>query len=684
MDENHIPAGILFEAARLNAGADAQSEAHLEHCSMCAGRLAWMKMMAQFGPAESAFEPPESAVESAVSLARDTMVLQRLRSAVTARLTFDSFTGALEVRHSHTRPASRHLSYDAVDVEIGIWIRRPDENTLALAGQVTAKSPELVIGESARVARRMFEEQGNLVRTAAIDVYRAAMRLRLGQCFEARRLARAASAAFVKQDAKAKAALACIVSMKASLKLLDFEAASREAAEAVALHDESPLPWIGLQLHSAIGELHLAHRRFEDARRAFRKALAESERLRSNIDKDELRMSFLKDKIPVYELLVKACLRSGNSRHRREAFETLERAKSRTLADLLAGRIQDSNGAASSSLEDIQKTIPDDAALIEYFVHDDDVGVFCVTAREFEVVEKLSSYGAVREHFEFLQYQMAAAAVRAGRVSHARGRLRELYRLLALPLEPCFGDRGSLVFVPCGLLHGIPWPALFDGERYLTERFRISCSPSAHVYRLFANNRPGPEGTPLIVGVNGRRTPHIAAEVEAIRSVLPAARTLVGAEATVDRVVEEMTHASLIHIAGHATFRADRAMFSSIDLHDGPLNCFDLFAARTPAALVTLSGCGTGLTQVVRGDELLGLIRGFLYAGAASFVASLWDVHDRTTADLMKQFYGCLMSGFTAAESLQLAMARVREEHLHPYYWAPFLLMGNLHSPKKI
>ncbi len=138
-----------------------------------------------------------------------------------------------------------------------------------------------------------------------------------------------------------------------------------------------------------------------------------------------------------------------------------------------------------------------------------------------------------------------------------------------------------------------------------------------------------------------------------------------------------MREARLIHIASHASFRPDNPMFSSIQLHDSSLNFFDIYNLRMSASLVTLSGCGTGLSSVVAGDELLGLVRGFLYAGATSVVVSLWDVNDRTTADLMKWFYGNLAKGESKSSSLRLAMLRLREEHPHPYYWAPFLLMGN-------
>ena len=117
-------------------------------------------------------------------------------------------------------------------------------------------------------------------------------------------------------------------------------------------------------------------------------------------------------------------------------------------------------------------------------------------------------------------------------------------------------------------------------------------------------------------------------------------------------------------------------MFSSISLGDSQLSMFDLYQLNLPAELVTLSGCGTGLNVVVGGDELLGLKRGFLYAGAQSILLTLWDVHDQSTADFMKLFYRQFPSQANKARAVQQAMAEIRKYYPHPFYWAPFVLVG--------
>ena len=117
-------------------------------------------------------------------------------------------------------------------------------------------------------------------------------------------------------------------------------------------------------------------------------------------------------------------------------------------------------------------------------------------------------------------------------------------------------------------------------------------------------------------------------------------------------------------------------MFSSIRLGDSYLSLYDLYAYKLPAELVVLSGCATGRNTVTPGDELMGLMRGLLQSGAESLMLSLWDVHDASTRDFMIAFYSQVAAGVTKAAALQGAMAEVRRAHPHPYYWAPFSLIG--------
>ena len=134
-----------------------------------------------------------------------------------------------------------------------------------------------------------------------------------------------------------------------------------------------------------------------------------------------------------------------------------------------------------------------------------------------------------------------------------------------------------------------------------------------------------------------------------------------GDSATSDQLQRHGARSRFVHIATHGLFRKDNPMFSSIRLGDGPLSVYDLYQLQLSAELVTLSGCGTGLSVIVGGDEQLGLVRGLLYAGAAAVLLTLWDAHDRSTADFMQVFYARVKQGWSKARAAQAGMWALRD-----------------------
>jgi LPXTG-motif cell wall-anchored protein len=112
---------------------------------------------------------------------------------------------------------------------------------------------------------------------------------------------------------------------------------------------------------------------------------------------------------------------------------------------------------------------------------------------------------------------------------------------------------------------------------------------------------------------------------------------------------------------------------------DGFLRLQDIYSLKLPADLVVLSACSTALGKDVRGEGLIGITRGFMYAGAAGVVASLWKVDDEATAELMKHFYAALfekgMPPAAALRDAQLELAK-HSRWQSPYYWAGFVIQG--------
>lgn len=235
----------------------------------------------------------------------------------------------------------------------------------------------------------------------------------------------------------------------------------------------------------------------------------------------------------------------------------------------------------------------------------------------------------------------------------------------------------KLIFIPFDLLHNVPFQALFDGQSYLLDRHEVACAPSARLLALCARTRPRTGQQALIVGAADATTPQINEEIRAISRLFPTAHCLTGEAANARSLAEYLPVSDIVHIASHAVFRQDNPMFSAFRLADTWLNFYDVCTLRIPAALVTLSGCSTGASRIYAGDEILGLVRGFLTAGATALVVSLWAVNDPATARLMTAFYELLQQGCPPRQALRAAALRLREEYEHPYYWAPFVFIGH-------
>jgi CHAT domain-containing protein len=135
----------------------------------------------------------------------------------------------------------------------------------------------------------------------------------------------------------------------------------------------------------------------------------------------------------------------------------------------------------------------------------------------------------------------------------------------------------------------------------------------------------------------------------------------------------------ILHLATHGLFRPDNPFFSVLKLADGWVDVRSIYRLSLAARLVVLSACESGAGQVRSGDEVIGLARGFLALGAESLLVSLWNVHDASSANLMACFYQHLVNhGRPArpAAALRAAQLEVIEENPHPYYWAPYFMIG--------
>jgi CHAT domain-containing protein len=334
----------------------------------------------------------------------------------------------------------------------------------------------------------------------------------------------------------------------------------------------------------------------------------------------------------------------------------------------------------------IQPHLQAGTLLVEYFQVRGSLVAFLVSRDQVEAVPLAAEPATIAADLQLLWHNFKAvphappgSGTPAALERNARGLLQRLYAQLLAPLDDRLAPYADLIVVPHGPLHYLPFHALHDGSRYLIQRHSVRYLPGGSFVRFGAAPGSG-AGRLLALGHSADgRLPHAIEETRAIAAQW-GGRALLEESATLEAWRGLAPRHDILHLAAHGEFRPDNPLFSGLALADGWLTTLEVFNLRLNASLVCLSGCQTGRSLVSGGDELLGLMRAFLYAGAASLVLSLWAVEDRSAADLMCAFYSGLAAGQTKSAALrqaQLQALSADDGRLHPYYWAPFFLVGD-------
>ncbi len=380
-------------------------------------------------------------------------------------------------------------------------------------------------------------------------------------------------------------------------------------------------------------------------------------------------------------------------------------------------------------LEEIQKQLSEDEALLEYSLGEEGAYLF-VVSREHLEAHRLADASRITEEVQAVRNGLEEAGRRSFS-SYVRS-AQWLYRELIAPARPLLAQKRHLLISPDGPLHFLAFEALLtenDKGReaadlpYLLRDFSVSYIPSASVLSWLAKPQPssvaravpskrflafadpfyGPAGNEPVAAVRGAETepgglqesglgpvPRLigtAREVAAIAGLYPSAEVQLyeEAQANEENVKDNplVEKAQRIHFATHGVLNERQPELSGLrltrtDKEDGILQVHEIFNLNLSADLVVLSACDTGRGKEVTGEGLVGLTRAFLYAGTPSVVVSLWQVADTQASGLMLRFYQGLDQLGNKAEALRqakLAMIRDRS-YARPYYWAPFILVG--------
>jgi CHAT domain-containing protein/Tfp pilus assembly protein PilF len=380
----------------------------------------------------------------------------------------------------------------------------------------------------------------------------------------------------------------------------------------------------------------------------------------------------------------------------------------------------------------IQGLLDADSVLLSYSLGEARTTLWAVTAKtveSFELPGRAVLEAAARRFHEELSVHDPAGRARQMADGEALGRM--LLGPVAARLGPL--DRQRLIVVPDGALEYVPFGALPEpaAATTLLQRHEIVYLPSVSALaiqrQLLAHRPPAPKRlivladpvfdandprltrlarlgssnakAPVSRGAGGgsegplfERLPGSRQEAEAIAALAPPADTRVALDFDASRaeaLSDRLSAYRIVHFATHGVIDAEHPALSGLALsmvdrtgkpQAGFLHLHDIYNLRLDADLVVLSGCRTALGQEVRGEGLIGLTRGFLYAGAPRVVASLWRVEDQATAALMTRFYRALwiehLRPAAALRAAQLSLSQERRWR-DPYFWAGFVLQGD-------
>lgn len=424
-----------------------------------------------------------------------------------------------------------------------------------------------------------------------------------------------------------------------------------------------------------------------------------------------------------------ADLRRRRAHEPERALQEAERALRRRLIDYhdLAQQIREQSPWHASlhqprplALSEIQRLLDDETVFLEYHLGEEHSYLWRVDRKGLE-----SYVLPPRADLEKLARRAYVRLMKSDQITHrvpAEQALAELAAVLLSPVGKKLTAR-RLVIVASGALEYIPFAVLPLPEtprHRLIEAHEVVSLPSASVLAVLReqiSNRPSPEGLLAILadpvfgpdderldrldreaeplGIDTHsfsRLPNTHREAEAILTLAERLGPILeaqGFEAHRGLVRSgRLADYRILHFATHGVLDAEHPELSSLvlsrydsegQLRNGRLPLHEIYELQLPAELVVLSACRTALGKEVRGEGLLGLPRGFFYAGAARVLVSLWNVHDEGTAELMVRFYHHLLGeGLSPAAALRAAQrSMLAEARYAPYHWAGFVLQGD-------
>lgn len=326
----------------------------------------------------------------------------------------------------------------------------------------------------------------------------------------------------------------------------------------------------------------------------------------------------------------------------------------------------------------IQKHLPSEVVLVQYFPTDTTLYIFAATSEELFVYRQPVTKSALDS--QLVNYLRALRRVATG--SEVAETSSKLYSQLLSPLKDQLEKKSVVLLVPSGRLNYLPFGSLRDAEgRYLASTHRMAVLGKSSDLLDVAAGESHSGKSLLVVADPGGDLPAAKQEGESLAALFPGGVALYRDQATREALTQGMNGQSYLHLATHGEVDPADPGQNYLMLAKGQkLAAEDIFSLPLDGVqLVTLSACNTALGQAEPTASVVSLAENFWVTGPGSVVATLWAVNDESTSTFMQAFYQALREGKGKAEALQTAQIALQKspDYHHPYYWSPFILLGD-------
>ncbi len=461
----------------------------------------------------------------------------------------------------------------------------------------------------------------------------------------------------------------------------------------------------------AAGEVERAYEWFQRARAMFVAAMPRASEFRL---REAQRVSLAEPLVALSPVLLEWPRDAKRGERERDLFDFIQEIKARTLLERVADprRAPDLTPAFSQPVtasELASTVLRDGECLIDYTLAGNEVLAFAATHDGLRL-SRIANADEVRKQVSRYHRLLAQRPAENSEPGDVRAAARSLGATLLGGLGDVVRSSQHVYVATDGWLAALPMETLVcpdvDDEPLLVQR-DVMRVPSASLLRL---QRARPAHA------------YAGGDAASLLAVPPPPNELQGARREVSRLasryrnvdrlgasdhddfIDAIARHDVVHVATHVRVDAERPWNSGIliaspaagaarvgptragaadssvasDLAADPYaRAGQIAAARSDARLVVLSGCESALGRTTQGEGVLGVAAAFFAAGAHSLVASIWEVDDRTTADLMERFYTHLATGESVAAALRSAQLSIRDERPHPFYWAGFVAIGD-------